>query len=173
MKLISAVLPLLLLASACASSSAGKQAAGEDGDPLRVSHVDYRSNRRLELVNEAHTSRLEQYSEVRANANCKVQANDVLSGLVEILYQYDFGDYQHPGAAPADGGGTWAWALEIDGPNGPTHVLAGPGLPDAEKRALRRYAAAFLDIYNATYSLQAVEVDAGDSPFENPARRRN
>lgn len=146
---------------------------GADAGPLRVSHVDYRSERVLELVNEAHTARLEQYSEVRANANRKVQTNDLMAGLVEILYDHDFGEYEHVGPAPSAGVGPWAWAIEIDRPNGVTHVLAGPGLPDKEKKALRQYAAAFLDTYNATYSLQAVEVDVDDSPFQNPALKRN
>ncbi len=164
---------LLGLLCACASSSVGSEVAGDPGDPLRVAHIDYRSGRRLELVNDAHTSRLEQYSAVRASADRKVQTNDILTGLVEILYVHDFGEYEHPGPAPVSATGQWAWAIEVEGAGGPTHVLAGPGLPKRERDSLRRYAAAFLDTYNATYSLQAVEVEAGQPIFETPARPRN
>jgi hypothetical protein len=164
---------LLGLLGGCTSSGSGGVASDvKEGDPLRISYISYRDAPTLELVNEAHTGRLEQYSEVRANANRKVQTDEVMVALVEALYDYGFGDYEHPGSAPAPGSvDGFAWALQIEGPNGPTHVLAGPGLEAKEKEALLRYAAAFVDTYNATYGLQAVQLQPGATPFDHPAGR--
>jgi len=165
-----------LLAPACTSAPSSEKGAamvGSEGTPLRVAYISYRNGQRIELVNEAHTDRVEQYSKVRTSADRKVQTNDVMSGLVEVLYQYGYGKYELPGPAPDEGGGRWAWAIEMEGANGVNHVLAGPGLTKEEQEDLIRYAAAIVDTYNATYGLQAVELAPGESPFQDTSTRRN
>jgi hypothetical protein len=169
-------LTLCLLTAACTSapsSKEGKAMAGPEGTPLRIAYISYRNGQRIELVNEAHTDRVEQYSEVRTNADRKVQTNDVMAGLVEVLYEYGYGKYEVPGAAPTEGAGRWAWAIEMEGAGGINHVLAGPGLGQEEQEDLIRYAAAIVDTYNATYGLQAVEVTPGQSPFQSTPSRQD
>jgi hypothetical protein len=156
-----------LILAAC-SSTGGDE---DEGTPLRVTYHSFTTGQRLELVSEAHTSRLEQYSEVRADASRKVQSNDVMAGLVEILDDHGFDRYAHEGSMPEDGGGQFTWALEVEGPDGPRHVLAHNALSEGEARDLQRYMLAFIDTYNATYGLQAVETAPGEEVFKTPERR--
>jgi hypothetical protein len=162
------VLGVLWLAG-CSSTSSDE--GGGEQRSLRVAYVSYNSGQRLELVSEGHTSRLEQYSEVRADASTKVQTTEVMGGLIEVLEKNGFGKYAQAGHLPTDGAGRIAWALEVEAPGDARHVLAHPGLPPAEVKDLQRYLAAFLDVYNATYGLQRVESEPGQEVFKNPAGR--
>jgi hypothetical protein len=165
-------LGLCLALAACSSPSSDEE--GEDGPALRVTYLSYTTGQRLELVSEGHTSRVEQYSEVRADASRKVQTNEVMVGLVEVLDDYGFDDYAVAGPMPADPGGDGGritWALEIDGPDGARHVLAHPGLTPEAARDLQRYMLAFVDTYNATYGLQAIETEPGEDVFKTTERR--
>jgi len=168
----SLTLPLVgLLLAACSSGSAHRATAVDaaaPGTPLRVTYISYTSGQRLELVNEAHTGRVEQYSKVRADASRKVQTNDVMRGLVEVLRDNGFNRFAVAGPAP-DAEGVMAWALELEDGGEVTHVGAVPGLSAADGRTLLRLATAFVDTYNATYGLQAVKVKPGETPFSNPA----
>jgi hypothetical protein len=169
----------LWLGLALACSSPSPDEAGADGPALRVTYLSYTTGQRLELVSEGHTSRLEQYSEVRADASRKVQTNEIMVGLVEILDDYGFGDYAVDGPLPpagigggaSGGAGAYTWALEVEGPDGTRHVLAHPGLTPEAARDLQRYMLAFVDTYNATYGLQAVESAPGEDVFKTPERR--
>jgi len=164
---------LLLLLGACSSSSASGDGADVPGTPLRVTYIAYKSGQRLELVNEAHTGRLEQYSAVRADAARKVQTNDVMHGLVEVLEDNGFEERAQAGSAPANAG-VMSWALEIEDDQGPRHIGPVPGMTAEENHKLRRLAAAFLDTYNATYGLQAVELKPDSTFFQTPtSKRRN
>ena len=165
------LLALLAALVAACSSTSGDEGGAAEAQALRVSYRSYSSGQLLELVSEAHTSRLEQYSEVRADAGRKVQTNDVMQGLVELLAANGFDEYAAEGPSPADGGGRFTWALEVETPEGPRHVLAQPGLPAQANKDLQRYMVAFVDTYNATYGLQAVDVTPGREPFKGPARR--
>ena len=49
----------------------------------RVGLRDYRTGRNFELVNETHTSRVEQYSTLRDNADRKVQSDEIVAKRVE------------------------------------------------------------------------------------------
>jgi hypothetical protein len=163
---------LCLALAACSSPSSDEE--GKEGPSLRVTYLSYTTGQRLELVSEGHTSRLEQYSEVRADASRKVQTNEIMVGLVEILDDYGFDDYAVDGPLPPlgiGGGATSTWALEVDGPDGARHVLAHPGLSPEAARDLQRYMLAFVDTYNATYGLQAVEAAPGEEVFKTPGRR--
>jgi hypothetical protein len=157
-----------LALAACSSPSSEEE--GEEGPALRVTYLSYTTGQRLELVSEGHTSRIEQYSEVRPDASRKVQTNEVMSGLVEIVDDHGFAKYAAEGPLPADGGGVYTWALEVDGPDGARHVLAHAGLVPEAAKDLQRYMLAFVDTYNATYSLQAVEAKPGEEVFKTPGR---
>lgn len=163
------VLALVAFFAGCASS--GGSSARADGRALRVTFVDYRTSQRLELVNEAHTSRLEQYSEIRNDAMRKVQSDEVMGALVDYLYDEGFAERATPGPMTPGGGGRLLWGLEIvEGDGEPSHVTETKGLTAAEKQDLRQLSFAFLSTYNATYGAQAVEVQAGQSPFKAPER---
>ena len=164
-------LALAVFAAACSSPGGNDSDAGADpGPPLRVVYHSYSGAQHLELVSEGHTSRLEQYSATRANANVKVQTADVMEGLIDLLEDHGFGRHAAEGHFPAEGAGRYAWALEVEGPEGVRHVLAHPGLEPEAMRDLRRYMAAFVDTYNATYALQSVDVDPGQELFKTPGR---
>ncbi len=159
---------VVLLVLGCASSSAGEGEATGIGTPERVAYVDYRSNRTLELVNESHTGRVEQYSEIRKNADRKVQTDDVLSGLIEFMREEGFERLARPGPAPQSSDGQVALALEIEHGDRIEHVLGFKGMPPKDHESVLTLWRGFLEIYNATFGLQAVESPADDLPFENP-----
>lgn len=158
-----ALLGLLALAG-CASHAASDGPAR----PQRVAWIDYRSGVRLELVNETHTGRVEQYSTTRKDASRKVQTDEVMSGLIEILHDQGFSERARPGPMPLGGDGQNVMALEIDDAGDVQHVVAWRGMPADDRTALLGMAQNFADLYNATYGLQAVEVGQDESPFENP-----
>lgn len=162
----SGALLALLALSACASSGADAVA----GHPQRVAWVDYRSKVLLELVNESHTDRLEQYSTVRSRseASRKVQTDEVMAELLAVLREGGFEKRARPGAMPRGGDGQSVMALEIDDDGRISHVLAWRGMPADDRQAILGMAQNFADLYNATYGLQAVEMGLDESPFENP-----
>ena len=162
-----------LLLAAC--SSAPRQPDGS-GEALRVGYIDYRNQTVLELVSTAHTDRLEQYSQIRANASRKVQSDEVMTALVEYLDDNGFGELAQPGPAPFQGDGHSVWSLEIERPGGLSHVTYPIGLPADQKQRYGLLWQTFLDTYNATYSLQAVEMKPGATLFEpptGPKKRKN
>ena len=169
---LSALLPLGLTLLLCACASSSSSGAGEDGPgtPLRVTYIHYKSGQRLELVNEAHTGRLEQYSAVRADASRKVQTNDVMNGLVEVLMENGFEERAQAGSAPADAG-VMSWALEIEDDQSLRHMGPVRGVSPEDYKQQLRLAAAFVDTYNATYGLQAVELKQDSTFFQTPTSK--
>jgi len=150
-----------LLGAACASTP--KQA-----QPQRVAYVDYRKNAWLELVNETHTGRVEQYSEVRENASRKVQTDEVMEGLLEVIRKDGFERQARPGPAPRSSDGQSVVALEIEDGDRIAHVVGFKGMPPSDHKQLLSMAQSFIEVYNLTYGLQAVETKEGETPFENP-----
>ena len=173
MRLLPTLLPTALLGllplAGCASSSASDGPAR----PQRVAWIDYRSNVRLELVNETHTGRVEQYSTARKDASRKVQTDEVMSGLIDFLHEKGFEKRARPGPMPLGSDGQSVMALEIDDAGAVEHVLGWRGMPDDERTSLMAMAQGFAEIYNATYGLQAVEIGQDESPFENPVGPTN
>jgi hypothetical protein len=115
--------------AACASAPA-------EARPQRVAFVDYRNGTHLELVNETHTGRVEQYSEVRADASRKVQTDEVMQGLVEVLRERGFDRQARPGPAPRASDGQAVMALEIADGDRVEHVLGWRGM-SARRTAFR------------------------------------
>lgn len=159
---------LASLLAACQSASA----AGDDkpGIPTRISWRDYRVEQLLELVNEAHTDRLEQYSEGREDANRKVQSDEIVAALVEHMRSGKYAAFWQPGPAPTAPDGSSMWSLEIEDQSGTFSLVEHTGLALEDKRARRELRQAFIDTYNLTYSLQAVKVKEGESPFSDPTQ---
>ena len=159
------LLLLALLAGAC-SSTPNVTKAGPGA--WRVGLRDYRSGRNFELVNESHTSRVEQYSTLRDNADRKVQSDEIIAELVGWLESEGFGTLAQAGTAPTEPGGDRVWVLEVQGPDGPRHVLVTKAISQESYAVCRKLKAGFLDIYNATYAGQAKQMQEGETPFLAP-----
>jgi hypothetical protein len=164
-------LPAALLLLSAAAGCASGPATGNAAQPRRVAWVDYRSRVLLELVNESHTDRVEQYSQVRSRdeAARKVQTDEVMDELVKVLRDLEFDALARPGPMPRGSDGSNVMGLEFDEAGQVRHVLAWRGMPADERQSFLEMANNFAEIYNATYGLQAVEVAPDESPFENPA----
>jgi hypothetical protein len=164
---------LALLSFACQSSASSGEPKPSPNGPLCVAYTDYRSAQKLELVNESHTGRVEQYSKVGETANRKVQSDDIVDALIEHLDDEGYSKLAQAGHAPAKGDGRWLWSLEIERASGTTYVAMPSGLSTEQKAPYRALWDAFLATYNATYGLQAVKVKAGETPFKAPEPPKN
>lgn len=167
-----AVLALFLASSACASSKPDESGANSavadaaSGVPVRVAVLEYQHSVRVELVNNSHTDKLEQYSKIRPDASRKVQDDDVMAALVEYLDQEGFERLALPGLAPAMGSRLTTWALEIETPTSKQHIL-GSALTTAEdKRLALKMKTAVVQLFNVTRGWQAVQVQDGKLPFQ-------
>lgn len=166
------LLLVAFLGGGCSSNPAVTKAGA---GAWRVGLRDYRSGRNFELVNESHTSRVEQYSKLRDNADRKVQSDEIVAELVGWLESEGFGKLAQAGTAPSEAGGDRVWVLEVQGPTGPRHVLVTKSVSQDDYAICRKLKAGFLDIYNATYAGQAKEMQEGETPFlapEPPKRLR-
>jgi hypothetical protein len=158
------------LAAACSStgSSGGDGASGGTGTPIQLTFVDYRTGARTELVNESHTSKLEQYSKTRSDASRKVQSDELIDGLVEYLEDNGFRKLAASGDPPYLTGGQFYWTLQLIEPERRCYVAEGRNTTLADKQRLRAFSQAFLGVYNLTDGWQAVEVKPGELPFKGP-----
>jgi hypothetical protein len=59
-------------------------------------------------------------------------------------------------------------ALEIEDGDRIEHVLGFKGMPTGDHKQLLSMAQSFIEVYNLTFGLQAVETKEGETPFENP-----
>ncbi|MBM3988333.1 MAG: hypothetical protein FJ294_10320 [Planctomycetes bacterium] len=164
------VVPLLAFLGSCSSAPKADQTA-----PTRIGLYDFRSQRRFELVNEAHTARLDQYSKVRENADRKVQSNEIVAELTGWLETEGFGALAREGPSPSRGATDAVWALEVEREGKPRHLVVSKSTSPADYARCRKLKDGFLDIYNATYAGQATQTKQGESPFlapEPPSRIR-
>ncbi len=158
-----------LLALGCSSSGPKKS----DALDRRAVLFDYRNGQRFELLDEAQHSRIDQYSQVRANANTKIQTVEVMEALAEFLRDSGFDEFARSGPLPAQSVSGVAWALELTEGSKTRHVIGYPaGIDAAGLQRVRNLRMAFLETYNNTYSLQAVEVKPGETPFKAPTYDR-
>ncbi|MBM3991798.1 MAG: hypothetical protein FJ298_12415 [Planctomycetes bacterium] len=158
------------LLGSCAAAPVSRQHG-----PTRVGLYDFRSQRRFELVNEAHTARLDQYSTVRANADRKVQSNEIVAELTGWLEAEGFAALARDGASPSRGATDAVWALEVEREGKARHLVVSKSTSPEDYAHCRKLKDGFLDIYNATYAGQATQTKQGESPFlapEPPSRVR-
>jgi len=175
MKRLLCALSFAGLALSCSSSGAAggaDEAGGAKGEPLQLIFVEYKSGARMELVNESHTSKLEQYSQVRTDASRKVQSDEMISALVDYLEDNGFRKLAVPGDPPYLTGGQFYWTLQLVEPDGQAYVAEGRTTSPADKQRLRVFSQAFLSTYNYTQGWQAVEVKPGELPFKGPNIRQ-
>jgi len=177
-----AALLFLGLASACASpKSSAKDAAAKDpranraepisdedwnqarparphGDPQAVRFTDFRSNRRLALVNESHTDPSEQYSQRRKaeDAMTKVGHDEVVAVLIERFAEHGFFKIAEAGPAPTSGAGTWSMTLEVERKDGLHHLALGASSSTAQRETFALCRSDFVQLYSSILGLQAV-----------------
>ena len=171
-----------VLLTACSATSGPGGGGGDpaDGEPVRMRLVHYLQGIRFELVSEAHTPRLEQYSTVAdkewLKASRKVASNQWMSGLRDYLDRQGFSRDAEPGGAP-DGARGLRWSLEVEDAHGLRHVSYLGSEELSVQRRMNTYQKAFIDTFNSTQAFQAVEIDDRSSErlFRNPvsaSRRR-
>lgn len=163
-----AICTTLFVATACQSADTAKATKPSANGAVFVAYTDYRSSQRLELVNESHTSRVDQYSKVGTNANRKVQSDEIVDALVEHFDQKGFGKLAQQGHAPEQGNGRWLWSIELETAKGLSFIARPSGISVEEQAPYRDIAQAFIATYNSTYGLQAVKVNPGETPFKAP-----
>lgn len=168
---LSALSLVVGLTVAACSSPAARRAPGAD---RQVALHDYRNRVRFQLLDDSSHSRVEQYSQLRADANTKVLTAEVMDALTEYLRGNGFDEFALPGALPEQATQGVAWGLEFREGAGVRYVLGyPPGLTTDQQQRVRNLRVAFLETYNHTYSLQAVEVKPGESPFKAPEPTRS
>ncbi|MBI5432558.1 MAG: hypothetical protein HZA52_06990 [Planctomycetes bacterium] len=160
------ILLALCLAGACTSSggerpsSSDSAAAAQAREAVRMTVADYRSSAVFELVNQAHTSAIDQYSKVATDAARKVQEDELMLALRDYLEEEGLSKLAQPGKAPTFAKGTKAWTLEVDDARGLRHLVATPGTPPEDMKKMRGLLEAVLATYNETQGWQAVDIRA-------------
>ena len=129
------------------------------GDPLAVRLTDFRSERRLALVNESRTDPSEQYSQRRKpeEAMTKVGHDEVVAALVERCENHGFFKLARSGPAPKDGAGSWSMTFEIERKDGSHHIALGASSSAREREVFARCRTDFVTLYSNILGLQAVE----------------
>lgn len=129
------------------------------GDPLAVRFTDFRSNRRLALVNESHTDPADQYSQRRKleDSMTKVGHDEVVAALVERFEEQGFFKLAQKGPAPTAGAGTWTMVLEVERKDGPRHMALSTGSSAKEREVFALCRSDFVTIYSGILGLQAVD----------------
>jgi hypothetical protein len=129
------------------------------GEPQAVHFTDFRSQRRLALVNESHTDPSEQYSQARKieDAMTKVGHDEVVAALIERFEEHGFFKLAEPGPAPASGAGTWTMTLDVERKQGRCHMSLG-GISGAKEREVFALCRTdFVTLYSDILGLQAVQ----------------
>ncbi len=160
-------LALCLLSTACVSGGH----AIDSGEPARLELSSYARDGMVQfvLVNEAHTSRVELYSEKSQSANTKVASNEDLQELVDYLDDNGFFTNAVAGQAPEATGGK-ALELELNGATVQWYVSHLS--TRAQQEAFTRCYQAMLQVYNSIFAAQSVENTQGESIFGKKRRSR-
>jgi hypothetical protein len=149
---------------ACSGPGGAKSGAAVE---RRVRLHNYRDRQLFELIDEATRSRVEHYSEKRANADSKVLTSDVMDGFVDYLRDNEFDKLAIEGPAPAQPVEGMAWALEFVEGGKPRYVFGYPAQAKQEQQLkLRDMRLVFFEVYGSVYSMQTVEVKPGETPFK-------
>ncbi len=146
------------------------------GHPLRVRYLAYRSGQSLELVNESHSDPHQLYSKKvsLAQAATKVQSDEVMDALIVRLREHGLFEHAERGPAPAMGQSSYSQAFEIESEKGLEHWKVLDRSPERDKKDFLACAKDFVDLYNATIQMQAVDQAPewkGASKSVKPPRR--
>lgn len=170
-------LGLLTLACSGTSGSVGTDGNLEwkSGEPARVRLTDARKGLLVfELRNDAHSDRVEFYSESRDDATTKVTTDEVMDELLSYLKDQAFGRLAVDGTAR---GGAWTIEVEVGQPGATrvSHVAVDQSTPQKDLERLQACRAAIFYIYNNTFQAQTIQNEDGRFFFENPSQevRRN
>jgi hypothetical protein len=129
------------------------------GKPVRVKYVAYARGQNCEIVNESHTNPHEHYSKKvsLAQAYTKIQSDEVVQALLERLDDQGMKGRLQPGRAPELAVGSKAQALEVETDAGVRSWLVQEKSPQAERVAFLKCVKDFVELYNATNQMQAVD----------------
>src|SRR5262245_3717632 len=167
-----AQLGLIVSLAACASSGSGSRT--ETASVLVTLH-DYKTGQTLELASEAHTNRVEYYSNTRTNAVRKVQTDEVMSAFVEQLDKLGMAKHSQPGRAPSIEAGQSAdvirWGFDVERGEQRSHWLVGTGSAADDWKAFQECRDTFVQLYNITVSFQAVKNESGGAFFGDDKTR--
>ena len=136
---------------------------------MRVTLRGYSSGQLFELVSESHTNRVDYYSQSRADAARKIQADEVLEALIDEMESRGFDRHAKSGRAPTQAATkAVSWGFELEVGDEITHWLTGSGAPDEERLAFQECMSAFLQLYNVSASYQTIENPEGPEFFDEP-----
>lgn len=160
---------LLVFLAACASGGGTKgDRNASSGDRLRVSLRNYQAEQFFELVSESHTDRLGYYSQERASAARKIQADEVMDALVAELDRLGLEDHMTGGRAPTQGGNSvLRWSLEYEENGRVSHWLVAEGTAPDERVAFNECLNTFLQLYNVSASFQTIGNEKGHAYFDD------
>ncbi|MSR61519.1 MAG: hypothetical protein EXS08_03595 [Planctomycetes bacterium] len=153
---------------ACASTGAGRGAQDDAPGEYLVTLRNFKTGERFELASESHTDRVSYYSETRADATRKVQADEVMEAFVEELGDQGFDSKAQVGKAPGVASGdVIRWGLEIAHGETRRHWLVGTGSQAADWQTFQKCRDTFLQLYNITVSYQTVQNQSGRQFFQD------
>jgi hypothetical protein len=158
-----AFLFLTALLASCSSTGGGQ--VDSVGLPARIRFVSMVKGvgNTFELLNETHTNRVELYSTARANANVKVQTDEVLDEVLVHFARLGLNERTQSGSAPPSSSASLS-SVEIEVAGNTTHLAVGSGSSVEDRTLYTQCFQTFLLVYNQTYQLQSVEHQPGWSP---------
>ena len=157
------------LLSACATPSGGS-ASADSSTPARVTFRDYREGTKFELVNEAHTDRVELYSKVSADPSTKVASNEVMSALLEFLKDSGFESQARSGAAPRTSS-AWQYGGEIETTAGTVFLTVNDSTSADQRRMFLDCYMNHVQLWSNIFQLQRVDAGPGEV-FKKPGTKR-
>lgn len=164
------ILTALLLISAilaAPSCSSGPNIQPEER-PTVIHLKDHRNGMDLFLANEAHTSRVDYYSEARTSADMKIVPNLNMGALMQALNDYGYFTAADAGHRRVPGARTTL--LVQVGQEKYTLAMTTDSAPSDIQRAIDCNTA-FRALYNAEFSWQTIDNPDGRSIFEDQQRQ--
>lgn len=165
MRFLLSLLTISLLSSLGSCSSAPEILPEER--PTLITLKDARTGTNFFLANEAHTDRVEYYSQARSEANLKVVDNLEMGALMMALGEYSFFDHAYPALRRTPGART-TLMVEVG-----EEKYSMSMTTDSERSEIERASncnQAFLALFNASHSMQLIDNPDGRRLFERQQR---
>jgi len=154
-----------LLFLALGACSSGPNITPEER-PTKLTLKDYRTGSDFFLLNEAHTSSVDFYSEVRGNASAKVVPNLDMGALMMALDDSGYFEIADAGFRRTPGART-TLMLELGGEK---YSLSMTLDEPSRIEKVQKCNEAFLALYNAHFSMQFIDNPAGKGLLEQQQR---